>query len=295
MPLGWVLTGRHPHVFHPPREPIDAVMPPRGIEGMGPYLLRRGLAGESVQGTDPHRVRHGDHGAWLPPAGRPAGVQGRQDVPGCAPRRGPAAGGPSAGAGAPAESGPSVACPPWRRCPAPPPPPPPGGTRCQSVPCRSRSRSPRAPPPAGPPRKRIQQPERSDAGQGGVGRAGLRHRTTFPRGVAPWRWGVAHTPRGQAPAPLRAQDLDRLVQTGERGHLEGQQAPRVSRTSPVHACSRRGLVRRTRPVAYSAMAGRDRGDPARRPAKIVRPAPPSGRAPPPPPGCGRAPIPRARG
>ena len=67
-----------PHVFHPPREPIDEVMPPRGIEGMGPYILRRGLAGEPVQGTDPHRVRHGDHGALLPPAGRPAGVQGRQ-------------------------------------------------------------------------------------------------------------------------------------------------------------------------------------------------------------------------
>ena len=40
-----------PQVFNPPREPIDGVMAPLGIEVMGPSILIRFLAREPVKGT----------------------------------------------------------------------------------------------------------------------------------------------------------------------------------------------------------------------------------------------------
>lgn len=58
-----------PQVFNPPREPIDGVMAPLGIEVMGPSILIRFLAREHVKGTKDHRVRDRHNGPFLPPAG----------------------------------------------------------------------------------------------------------------------------------------------------------------------------------------------------------------------------------
>jgi hypothetical protein len=72
-----------PQPGHPPGEPVDTMVWSTFVNVMGPQLLRRCVAGEPMEGTDPDRVGDGHEGPCLPPArgearrhGRPRGPLG---------------------------------------------------------------------------------------------------------------------------------------------------------------------------------------------------------------------------
>ena len=57
-----------PQAGHLPGEPVDKMVASTFVNVMGPQLLRRFVAREPREGTDPARVSDGHDGPLLPPA-----------------------------------------------------------------------------------------------------------------------------------------------------------------------------------------------------------------------------------
>jgi hypothetical protein len=66
-----------PEALNPPRQPVDEMVALMVVNVGGASLLIRFVAREHVEGTDHHRVGHRHNGAFLPPPGRQAMIQGR--------------------------------------------------------------------------------------------------------------------------------------------------------------------------------------------------------------------------